>query len=186
MRRPTGLIALLVLSGVVAFLVMRCSDDPRREPIDPGDANPIGLATDAPDAATIAGPDPAALAVADARNAAMRAAVSTLHRYLTALGTGDRSKSDPFWSGGKPPAASNEADLRTLDDISSLRIENGTPVPLDAAPVPDALEIPVTLRAGVKGSPQRRYQGHYRLRRKLDHTQWEVTSARIDALPARR
>ena len=50
--------------------------------------------------------------------------------------------------------------------------------------MPDALEIPVTLRAGMKDGPARRYEGYYRLRRTLDKAGWELTSARIDAVPA--
>lgn len=109
-----------------------------------------------------------------------------VHRYLTALGTGDPAKSDTFWSGGRPPRTRNEADLPTLQGLRSLRIENGTPRPLDSAPLPEALEVPVSLRAGMKDSPARRYSGYYRVRRTLDKQGWEITSARIDAEPARQ
>lgn len=121
---------------------------------------------------------------AAARDQALQDAVSTVHRYLTALGAGVPAKSDPFWSGGKPPRPRNEADLPGLDGLRSLRIENGAPRALDTLPIPEALEIPVNLRAGMQAAPMRRYQGYYRLRRTLDKQGWELTSARIDAVPA--
>jgi len=119
-------------------------------------------------------------------NQAMSTAVSTLHAYLAALGGDDRAKADAYWAGGKPPARSGEADLRTLKDLRALRTENGRPTPLDSEPVPNALEIPVELRASFRGAPQRRYRGWYRLRRAVADGSWEITSASIDASPQQR
>ncbi|MGI8561335.1 MAG: hypothetical protein ACR2J7_07875 [Luteimonas sp.] len=56
-------------------------------------------------------------------------------------------------AGGKPPARSCEADLRTLDSLCALRIHNGTPTALDSEPAPNALEIPVALRASLDDAP---------------------------------
>ena len=109
----------------------------------------------------------------------MYVAVSTLHRYLAALGGADRAKADAFWTGKTPPAASGEADLRSLKDLHSFRIENGTPKPLDSESVPNALEIPVELRANLQGQPLRRYRGWYRMRRAVADGGWEITSASI-------
>jgi hypothetical protein len=117
------------------------------------------------------------------RNNAMHEAVSTLHQYLTALGGDDRSGADAFWAGGKPPARSGEADLRSLEGLHALRIQNGRPTAMDAGPVPDALEIPVELRASFDDAPARRYRGWYRLRRAVADGSWEITSASIDVLP---
>ena len=113
---------------------------------------------------------------------ALYAAVATLQRYLAALGGGDHAKADAFWVGKRPPADSHEADLRALKNLRGLRIENGTPKPLDSEPVPGALEIPVELRVSVEGSPLRRYRGWYRLRRAVADGQWEISSASVDAV----
>lgn len=112
---------------------------------------------------------------------ALYAAVATLQRYLTALGGDDRAKADAFWAGDQPPADTHEADLRTLQNLRGLRIENGRPKALDSQPVPSALEIPVELRAGFEDGPMRRYSGWYRLRRTGDGS-WKITSASVDVV----
>lgn len=114
------------------------------------------------------------------RNEAMASAVSALHAYLAALGGEDRAKADAYWAGGKPPARTGEADLRDLKNLRALRSENGTPSALDSGPVPNALEIPIELRASFSDAQQRRYRGWYRLRRAVSGGGWEITSASID------
>jgi hypothetical protein len=116
------------------------------------------------------------------RSDAMVDAASTLHRYFAAL-PGDRATADTFWAGGKPPANSGEADLRTLEDLRALRIQNRTPSALDSAPVPDSLQVPVELRAIVGQTAMRHYRGWYRMRRSVSDNGWEITSASIDVLP---
>jgi len=120
------------------------------------------------------------------RNEATASAVYALHAYLAALGGEDRAKADAYWTGGKPPARTDEADLRNLKNLRALRTQNGTPSPLDSDPVPNALEIPVELRASFSDAPQRRYRGWYRLRRAVADGGWEITSASIDASPSQR
>lgn len=120
------------------------------------------------------------------RNEAKASAVSALHAYLAALGGDDRAKADAYWAGGKPPAHTSETDLRIMKGLRALRTENGTPSPLDSEPVPNALEIPVELRASFSGEPMRRYRGWYRLRRAVVGGGWEITSASIDVLPQQR
>jgi hypothetical protein len=126
----------------------------------------------------------AATSNANARHAAaMRGAVSTLQRYLTALGE-DPVRADTYWAGGRPPPHSREADLRSLTGLRALRIESASPVALDVLSPPDAVEIPVELRISIRNAPLRHYRGWYRLRRAGDG--WLITSAAIDASPPRR
>ncbi len=183
MSRNVRIVALCVAIALIAFLAVRCVRD-RNAGSTPAVAAPAASGADRP-AAGVSALEQANLARAnaDARNARLQDAVGTLHRYLTALGTGDPAKSDPFWSGGEPPRTRNEADLPRIDGLRSLRIENGAPRALDDLPAPESLEIPVTLRAGMKDAPARRYEGYYRLRSTLDKQGWELTSARIDAVP---
>jgi hypothetical protein len=116
------------------------------------------------------------------RDEALYAAVATLQRYLAALGGEDRAQADAFWVGDRPPADSHEADLRMIENLRGLRIENGRPKALDSQPVPSALEIPVELRVSVEGEPLRRYRGWYRLRRAVADGGWEISSASVDAV----
>lgn len=184
MNRPVRIVVVCVVLVLLALLAFRLAGERERAPGPATAARTPDAAAPAPQAADALRQDALAREAATARENAIRDAVSTLHRYLTALGTGDAAKSDPFWSGGRPPRTRNEADLPALDGLRSLRIENGTPRALDDLALPEALEIPVTLRAGMKDAPGRRYEGYYRLRRTLDKRGWELTSARIDAVAA--
>lgn len=131
---------------------------------------------------TGAGRDAADGAAAMARVQAMTEAVDTLHAYLAVLFKPDRSEADGYWIDGRP-AAAGESDLRQLDPVTGVRIDNARPEPLDDSTVPDALQIPVKLRIGGQG-PLRHYSGHYRMRKTGDG--WRITSASIDLSPAQR
>jgi hypothetical protein len=175
---------LFVLVAVVAIFVVllkSCAGTPLDAPADGTAPSQAMRADDAADREKVA-VRTRELAIARQREEAMYAAVSTLHRYLAALGDVDRAKADGFWTGRGPPAASGEADLRSLENLRSFRTENGTPKPLDSSPVPNALEIPVELRASLKGVPMRRYRGWYRMRRAVSDDGWEITSASIQAV----
>jgi hypothetical protein len=184
MNHLARLVAVVALLAVAAFAFVRCRDD-AESPSSTSTAPPASVTARpaTPGVPPTDATQPAAQAD-DARARAMQDAVSTVHRYLTALGTGDPKQSDPFWTAGRPPPTRNEADLPTIEGLRTLRIENGTPRALDGQPVPEALEVPVTLRAGMREAPQRRYAGHYRLRRTIDSKRWEITSARIDRVPS--
>ncbi len=118
----------------------------------------------------------------DQRYAAFSSAASAVQSYLGAVGAKDWKKADVFWVNQRP--GSGEADLRALENLSSLRIENDTPEQLDKEAVPKAMEVPVNMRASFKnGAPMRRYRGWYRLRQKVSGEGWEITSASIDPVP---
>ena len=145
-------------------------------------ASPAAAASEtsgaSPDASTAA----ASAELRAAHDAAMQDAVSAVHAYLAALFKDDRSEADALWIHGRP-ASQGEADLRTLEHVTGVRVDNARPQPLDATPVPTALRIPVHLRIGGQG-PLRRYSGHYDLRR--DGGTWRITAASIDPSPAQR
>lgn len=184
MPRNATLLVLALLLALAALLALRgCGDR---------DADGADVRRDAGGATTATTRDArAADAEALARaerleryGTAMRAAVSTLHRYLAALPGEDRAAADAFWAGGRPPGDADEADLRALPAApSSFRTRNRNPEALDRAPVPEAVRIPVDLRLGLEGRPTRRYEGWYELRRAPGSDEWQITNASIDALP---
>jgi hypothetical protein len=177
MKRPLLLFVLLALVAAGIVLLRSCGDAAQQDATDAATPSQTGRTEGGtgPDADAAA----RARAIARQREDAMHAAVSTLHRYLAALGGTDRAAADAFWAGKGPPAASGEADLRSLEKLHSLRSQNGNPKPLDSEVVPNALEIPVELRAGLQGQPVRRYRGWYRMRRAVADGGWEITSASI-------
>lgn len=175
---------LAAMIAVIGLLVVRgCSS---RGGDRKGDATPPTASDTAAvlpgNAKSDSAADAASAAVARRRTEAIYAAIGTLQRYLAALGSDDRIKADAFWADARA-SPSGESDLRTLKALRELRIETGTPKPLDADDVPAALEIPVNLRVSVKGAPMARYAGWYRLRRAVSGDRWEITSASVDLVP---
>ncbi|ATD68166.1 MULTISPECIES: hypothetical protein [Luteimonas] len=118
---------------------------------------------------------------AQARDASMHEAVSALHSYLAMLFQADHSEADALWAGGRPAPHGEEA-LRELHGVTGIRVDNRRPEPLDTAPVPRQLRIPVNLRIGVAG-PLRRFEGHYDLQREADG--WRIRAASIAPSPVR-
>lgn len=175
-HRNLWLFALALLAGIAVLSTRSCRGDDKAA--SASDSLPTDAAAQsAQDSAPIA---TAAQAQADQGRQAMTRAVDTLHRYIGALGSNDYAKADAFWIDGGPSASSNEADLRSLKALRALRIENRTPKPLDSQPVSTAFEIPVELRVGTDGAPNRHYTGWYRLR-SSNPTQgeWKITSASV-------
>lgn len=180
MRRFGWLIGLAILILGAIVLLDRCT----RDAVEAG-------ATLPPPSVAVSSADPrggadASTAAAAAerirqRDEAMLEAVTTLQAYLGEVGAQAWSKADPYWANDRP-AANSEADLRKLDKLRALRIENDIPKPLDSEPVPNALEIPVELRATVEGEAQRRYRGWYRMRRAVADGSWEITSASVQVV----
>ncbi|MBN6149474.1 hypothetical protein JR065_03920 [Xanthomonas sp. AmX2] len=101
-----------------------------------------------------------------------------MQRYLGLLPAADRSGADALWVGGRPPPRADDAVLREMTDIRSLRIETDRPQPLDREDPPRALEVPVRLRLHGDGG-SRRLQGWYRVRAKIGGDGWEITSASL-------
>lgn len=113
------------------------------------------------------------------RTRAISDAVDTLHGYLRELGGGQRELAEKRWAYRRSPTVNEESGLRSLTGLQSLRIDNGTPRPLDAEKVPTSLEIPVRLRASMDGGQVLRFNGWYHLRHNPVTTRWELTAASI-------
>jgi len=185
MPRNATLLLLALLLGLAALLALRgCGDEDADIPRDAGSATAAGTGDARADT------DAEALARAERLEryaTAMRAAVSTLHRYLAALPGEDRAAADAFWANGRPPDDADEADLRALPVApSSFRTRNRNPEALDRAPVPESVRIPVELRLGLQGQPARLYEGWYELRRVPGDDEWRLTNASIDAVAPRQ
>ncbi len=107
-----------------------------------------------------------------------REAAATVHRYLALLQDPDPGRSDGYWSGGKPAPHPDDANLRALQGLRSLRVRNGTPRALDQQSPTQTVEVPVQLVAS-SDSGTRRFTGWYRLRRRVDGSGWELTAASL-------
>src|SRR5690606_35827051 len=105
-----GLLAFALAAIAAVLLVRGCDDAPMPDPV-PTQAAPVSRDDNARAAARPQAQAEAALR--QRHDAAMRAAVSTLHRYLATLPE-DRAAADAFWSGGPPPGGASAAALRQL------------------------------------------------------------------------
>ncbi|HST44858.1 MAG TPA: hypothetical protein VLK29_06505 [Luteimonas sp.] len=185
--RAGPVLAVAIGALVLVAVIRGCGDGAGPPAHAPTTAGSTATGTASVDGKSTPTPAQAVLAATvQRRNAALQSAVDTLQRYLAALGATDKAAADAYWANGRVPARSGEADLRALQDLRAVRIENGTPVALDSEDVPTALEIPVQLRVSRKGAAPTRYAGWYRLRRAITGERWEITSASIDALPPQR
>lgn len=105
-------------------------------------------------------------------------AASTLHAYLRAIAAKQWGEADGYWTGGKAPSQPGDASVRAVQDLRSLRIQNGSPKPLDQESPARSIEIPVNLRIG-KTTGITEINGWYRMRRKVRADDWEITSASL-------
>lgn len=137
-------------------------------------------AADAQAVAPAAGPSATDRARADA----LRYAVETTHAYLQAIGSGETSRAEGYWARGRSPRPGEEADLRALGALRSLRISNQTPEPIGDEPVPSSVRVPVELRALQDDGNAVRYRGWYRLRRDPAATGgWSIAAVSLQRLP---
>lgn len=110
---------------------------------------------------------------------AMTEAVDELHQYLQQLGSGQREQADQHWAYQRLPRGNEEADLRTLDNLRAIRIENDTPRQIDQETLPEMLEIPVDLRVSLHDGETRRYKGWYRMKRNPVDRRWQLIGVSI-------
>lgn len=171
MRRTLFLIAPLVLLG--------CS-----RPTSQPDVAPAPSPASA-GAQTVADTDAAPLqsATIDPLFAAVAADAEPpsvmLNRYVIALLNRNRSASDAAWA--MPPADPHRADdaaIRQLQDLRTLRLDSGTPLARDGRQPSRLLEVPVRLRA-TTAQGTFRFGGWYRVQPSPDGRAWQIQSAQL-------
>ena len=161
---------------VMAALAGSCSCQ-RKPEKDPAPSAAVEAKAEAGgDAAIEAARMQEAIQLQEDRQAVMSRAVSGLHSYLGLAAAKNWPKADAFWVGGKPPPRPDDHAFRAIEGLRSMRINNDSPIPLDQESPPRALEIPVTLRVR-REDGTRELKGWYRMRRKIDSDDWEITSA---------
>jgi len=102
-----------------------------------------------------------------------------LSRYMTDLLNRDHAASDA--AGPSPPADPRRADdaaLRQLDNVRTLRLRSQTPVAVDGKHPPQLLEVPVQVRA-VTADGTFRFGGWYRVQPNADGSAWQIQSAQL-------
>lgn len=183
MSRTRVLVAVAFAAALAAIAMRGC-----RQPADESPVPPPADAAASEDAALAAArrrsQADAEAATRARHDAAMREAVSTLHRYLAKLPE-DRAAADAFWIDGAPAPDADEADLRhPAATPTYFRTRNRTPEVLAGRPVPEAVRIPVELRMAAGEGPPRRYSGWYELEYVSAQDAWRISGAAVDPVPA--
>lgn len=173
MRRTLFLIAPLVLLGC-----SRPTAQPEVAPV-PAPASADAQAVADTDAAPLqrATIDPLFAAVAADADAEPPSVM--LNRYVIALLNRNRSASDAAWA--IPPVDPHRADdaaIRQLQDLRTLRLDSGTPLARDGRQPSRLLEVPVRLRA-TTAQGTFRFRGWYRVQPSPDGRAWQIQSAQL-------
>jgi len=130
------------------------------------------------------GPGPAALQASDmtllsAVDDGAEPPSTMLNRYVAALLNRDPAASDAAWT--IPPGDPRHADdaaLRQLQDLRTLRLHSDTPIARDDRQPPRLLEVPVQIRA-VTANGTFRFGGWYRVQPSSDGSAWQIQSAQL-------
>ena len=102
-----------------------------------------------------------------------------LNAYVMALLNRDRKAADAAWT--FPPSDARRADdaaLRQLTDVRSLRLTSELPIARDGHQPPQLLEVPVRIRA-VTPEGTFRFGGWYRVQPSADGSAWQIQSAQL-------
>ncbi|SBV52413.1 hypothetical protein XBLMG947_3208 [Xanthomonas bromi] len=105
-------------------------------------------------------------------------ASATVQRYLGALPGARRADADALWTGGRPSPVPDDAALRAIGNIQSMRINNDSPIALDQAHPPQRIEVPVQVTVRTTTGTQR-LVGAYRLQPRAGSDGWEIYSATL-------
>ncbi|AWH16814.1 hypothetical protein C1922_05530 [Stenotrophomonas sp. ZAC14D2_NAIMI4_7] len=173
-----------IVGGCLALALMGCS----RAPADASaSAATTAAAADATVATTpAADAPPGALAAQTvdplfgAVAAGSEAPAHMLNRYILDLLNGNRSGSDAAWAfAPADPRHADDALLRQLPDLHSLRLDSEPPLPRDNERPSRLLEVPVRVRAST-GQGTFRFHGWYRVQPRADGQGWQIQSAKLE------
>ncbi len=143
------------------------------------------VAEPAADAGTKSPTPPSAAAVADVPLDALSAVVAgaadpgtVVRDYLSRLPGGDAAALDAVWQVPPPAGRADDAALRGLRDIISLRVNTGTAVARDQQHPSRLIEVPVRVRVATVGGTLR-FTGWYRLVPDAGDSAWRIQSAQV-------
>ena len=138
---------------------------PAPAPIDVSAAASQGMTATAPPALSAVAPDAPSESI-------------TVRNYIYALLGKDRSASDAYWTGGRTSSHPDDAVLRSIPQLRSLRVDTESAIARDTVQPSRLREVPVRVRA-ITADGTFRYEGWYRLQPRPDGSGWEILSASL-------
>jgi hypothetical protein len=174
-------IALIVFAAAIAGCSCQRSEDKEMVGVA-APSSPTQAVTGNPGTASANGTAAPLAPAPDPNDAAAHAnfaeASATVQRYLGALPGSTRADADALWTGGRPAPVPDDAALRVITDIQSMRINNDAPIALDQQHPPKLIEVPVQLTVRTTNGTQR-LVGAYRLQPRAGSDTWEIYSATL-------
>ncbi|WP_323134203.1 hypothetical protein [Xanthomonas campestris] len=174
-----GLGIVMLAAAIAGCSCYRSADE---ETGNAAASSQVAAATQTPDAATTDNTPARPASNATPDDAVTRAdfakASATVQRYLGALPGAARGDADALWSGGRPAPVPDDAALRGIGNIQSIRINNDAPIALDQEQPPRRIEVPVQLIVRTDTGTQR-LVGAYRLQPRSGSDDWEIYSATL-------
>lgn len=173
-------LGIVMLAAAIAGCSCHRSADQETDDVAP--SSHVVAAAQPPDAATAGNASARSASDATSGDAVARAnfakASATVRRYLGALPGTARGDADALWSGGRPAPVPDDAALRSIGNIQSMRINNDPPVALDQERPSRRIEVPVQLIVRTDTGTQR-LVGAYRLQPRNGSDDWEIYSATL-------
>lgn len=174
-----GLGIVMLATAIAGCSCHRSADE---ETSNAAASSHVAAATQTPGAATTDNTPARPTSDATPEDAVARAnfakASATVQRYLGALPGAARGDADALWSGGRPAPVPDDAALRGIGNIQSMRINNDAPIALDQEQPPRRIEVPVQLIVRTDTGTQR-LVGAYRLQPRSGSDDWEIYSATL-------
>lgn len=175
------------MRGVVWILPMilllaacqRGEEATQTQPAAPLPRAPNAVAPDVAGTAAVGGGD--ALPLLSAVAAAAPDPGSVVRDYATHLLRREFDKADAAWGVAPAPGRADDAALRDLRDVVSLKVITEPPIARDQQQPTRLIEVPVQIRV-VTGSATTRYHGWYRLVPDADRSAWQIHAAQLQPI----
>lgn len=169
MRRAFWMFPLLLIS-------CSCQEAPAPQKADEAVAEADQAQRTASPATPATAPPTLSLLAAVSADAERPGAV--VHAYIRDLLQRRQTEADAAWQFAPSGTRADDAALRGLQDVISLRINTGAPIARDQQQPSRLIEIPVQVRA-VTDTATLRYTGWYRLVPDPQGSAWRIHSAQI-------
>jgi len=167
--------------SVPAVLILLCACQRVADPIptrSTGERERTDKAAEAQHATAAAPVQPVSLPLLSALPSSAQDPGGVVRDYAVLLLKRDTTAADAAWKVAPPPGRADDAALRELRDVLTLRVDTQSPLARDQQQPSQLIEVPVRVRA-VTPTGTLRYTGWYRLAPATARNAWLIHSASL-------